>query len=41
MESNYGKVGWKRWLFIAVPPTLMAMIMASLLCVGKDMIGWY
>ncbi len=41
MEHNYGKVGWKRWLMIAVPPTLMAMTMASLLCVGKDLIGWY
>ena len=41
MERNYGKVGWKRWLLIAVPPTLMAMIMASLMCVGKDLIGWY
>ena len=41
MERNYGKVGWKRWLLIAVPPTLMAMMMASLLCVGKDLIGWY
>jgi Na+/H+ antiporter NhaD/arsenite permease-like protein len=41
MERNYSKVGWKRWLMIAVPPTLMAMIMASLMVVGKGMIGWY
>jgi Na+/H+ antiporter NhaD/arsenite permease-like protein len=41
MEHNHGKVGWKRWLMIAVPPTLMAMVMASLMCVGKGMIGWY
>ncbi|NMB54262.1 MAG: citrate transporter [Leptolinea sp.] len=41
MERNYGKVGWKRWLVIAVPPTLIAMVMASLMVVGKGMIGWY
>jgi Na+/H+ antiporter NhaD/arsenite permease-like protein len=41
MERNYGKVGWKRWLMIAVPPTLMAMVMVSLMMVGKGMIGWY
>jgi Na+/H+ antiporter NhaD/arsenite permease-like protein len=41
MERNYGKVGWKRWLMIAVPPTLIAMVMASLMVVGKGMIGWY
>lgn len=41
MERNYSKVGWKRWIMIAVPPTLMAMIMASLMVVGKGMIGWY
>lgn len=41
MEKNYGKVGWKRWLMIAVPPTLLAMVMASLMCVGKGIIGWY
>jgi Na+/H+ antiporter NhaD/arsenite permease-like protein len=41
MEKNYGKVGWKRWLMIAVPPTLIAMVMASLMCVGKGIIGWY
>ncbi len=41
MEKNYGKVGWKRWLMIAVPPTLIAMAMGSLMVVGKGMIGWY
>ncbi|NLF51046.1 MAG: hypothetical protein GX577_07905 [Leptolinea sp.] len=41
MERHYGKVGWKRWVMIAVPPTLLAMIMASLMVVGKGIIGWY
>ena len=41
MERNHGSIGWKRWLIIAVPPTILAMIVASLLLVLKGRIGWY
>ena len=41
MERNHGSIGWKRWLIIAVPPTILAMILASLLLVLKGRIGWY
>jgi Na+/H+ antiporter NhaD/arsenite permease-like protein len=41
MEKHHGPVGWKRWLLIAVPPTLVAMLLASLLVIGKAYIGWY
>jgi Na+/H+ antiporter NhaD/arsenite permease-like protein len=29
MEKNHGRVGWKRWMLIAVVPTLLAMVLAS------------
>lgn len=41
MEHNYGSIGWKRWLAIAVPPTILAMILISLLLIYKNQIGWY
>jgi Na+/H+ antiporter NhaD/arsenite permease-like protein len=41
IEKNHGPVGWKRWLMIAVPPTLMAMILASGLVFLKGATGWY
>lgn len=41
MEKNHGRVGWKRWLLIAVPPTLLAMVLASGLVMLKRQIGWY
>jgi len=41
MEKHYGPVGWKRWLLIAVPPTIMAMVMASLMVAVKGHFGWY
>jgi Na+/H+ antiporter NhaD/arsenite permease-like protein len=41
MEKHHGPVGWKRWLLIAVPPTLVAMLLASLLVMAKAHIGWY
>ncbi len=41
MEHNHGLIGWKRWLLIAVPPTIAAMILVSLLIVLKGYIGWY
>ncbi len=41
MERNQVKIGWKRWIFLAVPPTLLAMMIASLLVVVKGHWGWY
>ena len=41
MEHNHGNIGWKRWLLLAVPPTILAMIIASLLLVLKGRLGWY
>jgi Na+/H+ antiporter NhaD/arsenite permease-like protein len=41
MEHNHGSIGWKRWLLLAVPPTILAMIVATLLVVLKGRFGWY
>jgi Na+/H+ antiporter NhaD/arsenite permease-like protein len=41
MEHNHGSIGWKRWLIIAVPPTILAMILISFLLMYKSQIGWY
>jgi len=41
MEHHHGSVGWKRWLLWAAPPTLVIMILASLLVIWKGSIGWY
>jgi len=41
MEHNHGPIGWRRWLMIAVPPTVAIMILASLLVLLKGRIGWY
>jgi Na+/H+ antiporter NhaD/arsenite permease-like protein len=41
IEHNYGPIGWKRWLIIAIPPTILAMILASCLILFKSYIGWY
>ncbi len=41
MERNQVKIGWKRWIFLAVPPTLLAMMIASLLVAAKGHWGWY
>lgn len=41
MEHNHGSIGWKRWLMIAVPPTIIAMILVSFLLIYKNQIGWY
>ena len=41
MERNHGAIGWKRWLIVAVPPTILAMIFASTLIMLKGRIGWY
>jgi len=41
MEHNHGSIGWKRWITIALPPTIIVMILASLLIFLKGHIGWY
>lgn len=41
MERNHGSIGWKRWIVIAVPPTIAAMILVSFLLLYKSQIGWY
>jgi Na+/H+ antiporter NhaD/arsenite permease-like protein len=41
MEHHHGLIGWKRWIIIAVPPTIAVMILASLLVLLKGQIGWY
>jgi Na+/H+ antiporter NhaD/arsenite permease-like protein len=41
MEKHHGPVGWKRWLLIAVPPTILAMLLASGLVALKSITGWY
>lgn len=41
IERHHGPVGWKRWLLIAAPPTLMIMFLASALVMLKGHVGWY
>jgi Na+/H+ antiporter NhaD/arsenite permease-like protein len=41
MEKNHGSIGWLRWIKVAVPPTILAMILASMLIMFKGQIGWY
>lgn len=41
MEHHHGAIGWKRWLLIAVPPTLVIMLLASLMVLWKGQIGWH
>lgn len=41
MERNHGSIGWKRWLIVAGPPTILIMVLVSLLVVLKGHIGWY
>jgi Na+/H+ antiporter NhaD/arsenite permease-like protein len=41
LERHHGKVGWGRWLIIAVPPTLLVMILVSGLLLIKSANGWY
>ncbi|MEZ4672392.1 MAG: SLC13 family permease [Anaerolineae bacterium] len=41
MERNHGKVGWGRWLLYAVPPTILAMVLASIMIILKSHAGWY
>lgn len=41
LEHNHGAVGWKRWLLLAGPATIVAMMLASALVLIKGQIGWY
>jgi Na+/H+ antiporter NhaD/arsenite permease-like protein len=41
MERNVGKVGWWRWIKMAVPPTVVAMALCSVLLLIKNAIGWW
>jgi Na+/H+ antiporter NhaD/arsenite permease-like protein len=41
MEHNHGSIGWKRWMVIAIPATIAAMILVSFLLILKSQIGWY
>jgi len=41
MEHNHGTIGWKRWMIIAIPPTILAMILVTILLLYKNHIGWF
>lgn len=41
MEKHHGAIGWKRWLTVAVPPTLAIMIFASFSIFLKGQFGWF
>ena len=41
LEKHHGKIGWKKWLKMAVPATLAAMILATSLLLVKMAFGWY
>jgi len=41
LERHNGPVGWKRWIAIAVPPTLLVMVVVTILILIKAQVGWY
>jgi len=41
LERNHGPIGWKRWLQVALLPTLITMMLASALVMMKSHIGWH
>jgi len=41
VEHNYGKIGWRRWIRMTVPPTILAMLAASVFLYFKYLVGWY
>ena len=41
LERHHGKVGWKSWIQLAAPATLVGMVIASVLILVKSLIGWY
>lgn len=40
-ERTHGKIGWKRWIAIAAPATILGMVVASVFLAFKGSIGWY
>jgi Na+/H+ antiporter NhaD/arsenite permease-like protein len=41
VERDHGHIGWKRWVLVAAPPTLLGMVLASGILLWKSNIGWY
>jgi Na+/H+ antiporter NhaD/arsenite permease-like protein len=41
VERNHGSIGWKRWLMVAVLPTVLAMSLVCGLLLLKQHFGWY
>jgi Na+/H+ antiporter NhaD/arsenite permease-like protein len=41
LERSRLSVGWKRWIILTTPPTLIALLVASLLIALKFKLGWY
>ncbi len=41
LEHFYGRIGWARWIKMAAPPTLVAMLVTSSLLYIKYLTGWY
>ncbi len=41
MERNHYHIGWARWIKTAAPPTLLAMLVCSVLLIIKYAIGFY
>jgi len=41
MERNHGSIGWKRWILLAMPPTILVMAFASLAVILKGHVGWH
>jgi len=41
VERGHASIGWKRWIVQAMPPTIIAMLLASGLLILKSTTGWY
>lgn len=41
VERDHTSIGWKRWILLAVPPTIVAMVLASGLLILKSNSGWH
>jgi Na+/H+ antiporter NhaD/arsenite permease-like protein len=41
VEKNHGKIGWKRWITLAFAPTILVMVLATMMVMLKGQIGWY
>ena len=39
--GSEGRIGWLRWIKMAAPPTIVAMLIASLILYLKFIPGWY